>query len=158
MRVIAGILVVLTLLVGAFFGYCYYGAQMEIIGVTTMVTPATEALGTYSQTWAQIQEGSFLGNSWRQADTSAPEAYEFLTLSVRMRNRGLFPMDWLVIEVTPQAADILQLPAERTPTLSARTTADFSTTLLTEAGGGTARTVTVTYYVLGSPFSATFEM
>lgn len=158
MRVIACILIVITLLVGAFFGYCYYGTKMEIVGVAAVITPAKDALGTYNQMLDQLSEGSFLGVQYAEADFIMPDSYAFLTLNVRMRNHGIFPQEWIQIEVKPDASDILQLPADRTPSLATRTTADFGATLLTRTGADTARRITITYYVLGSPYSVEFEM
>lgn len=158
MRVLACILVLVTLVVGAFFGYVYYGAQMQIEGITAQVTPATEVQATYDDILAQLDNGSFLGTKYHETEFLMPESFAFLSLTVRMQNRGMFPMDWIQIEVQPDAADILQLPADRTPTLAGSSRGDFSTTLLTRTGADQTRTVTVTYYVLGKQMSVTYQM
>ena len=158
MRVLTCILVLITLLVGAFFGYCYYGAHMEIEGVSASIVPATDALGTYNEIKNQTAAGSFLGTVYREADFLMPESYSFLTLTVRMKNRGLLPQDWICIEVNPDNADIAMLYNDRTPTLSGSSRADFSATLLMREGASTSRTIAVTYYVLGVPFSTIYQM
>lgn len=158
MRVLAGIMVLITLLVGVFFGYCYFGAQMRINGVAAQVTEATDAQGTFAEVQGQLANGSFLGRKYYEVDLLMPESFSFLTLTVRMENRGLFPMDWVQIEIAPNVADVLQLPLERTPTLAAGSAADFSTTILMRHGAETSRKVTVTYYVLGRPMTATHDM
>ncbi len=157
MRVFTCILLLVTLLVGAFLGYCYYGTQMKIVGVAASVTPANEALGTYNEVRQQVSDGVFLGTKYRLDEFAAAEDYEFLTLTVRMENAGFLPMDWVRIEVAPGASDVLQLAATRTPSLAGNTRSDFSTTLLTRTGGGTARKITVSYYVLGRAFSVVFS-
>ena len=158
MRVIACILLLITLLAAAFLGYCYYGAQMTIEGVSVSLTPAVEALGTYNRVREQIEQGAFLGTVYRDADYLMPETYAFLTLTARMSNRGMFPQDWIAIEVAPDAADIVLLYSERTPSLPAMSRGDFHTTLLTHTGASTSRTITISYYVLGRPFSVSYEM
>lgn len=158
MRVIALILVIVTLLVGAFVGYCFYGAQMQIEGVATTLTPATEAEDTFADLVSQVNNGTFTGTTYYAPEFATAENYTFMTLTVRMQNRGAIPMEWIRIEVSPDAKDVLQLAADRTPALAPNTRSDFSTTLLTHAGAPTTRKVTVTYYVLGHPFSATYDM
>lgn len=156
MRIVAGILVLVTLLVGAFLGYCYYGAQMEIESVTATLTPATDALGTYNEVLDQLTNGTFMGTQYRETEFIMAENFAFLTLMVRMSNKGMLPQDWIQIEVQPDAADVLQLAADRTPTLSGNSRAEFSITLLTRTGVGTDRKITVTYYVLGRPFTVQY--
>lgn len=158
MRILTGILVLLTLVVGIFFGYCYTGAQMRIESTAVTVTPATEALGTYESIRDNLANGSFYGEIFYETDLIMAESFEFLTISVRMANRGLFPMEWIRIEVTPDVADVVQLPADRTPSLASNSRADFSATVLTRAGANTNRKITVTYYVLGAEMSATYTM
>jgi len=158
MRVLTLIVVVLTLLVGAFFGYCYSGARMRIEAVYAQVTPALEAQEAFAEVTGQVADGTFYGTKYREAEFLMPDSFAFLTLSVRMENRGLFPMDWIRIEVRPDAADVLQLANDRAPSLFAGSRADFTTTLLTRLGADTTRKVIVTYYVLGRAFSAEYEM
>ena len=157
MRILALILVLVVLLAGAFIGYCYYGAQMRIEGVGMALTPAGEAIGTYSGLLEQLENESFAGVVYHRPDFATADDFAFLTLAVRMGNRGVLPMDWIELAVQPGMADILQLPADRTPSLAPGTRGDFSTTLLTRAGADTARTITVTYYVMGTQYSKTFE-
>lgn len=158
MRVVAGVLLAIVVLVGAFLGYCYYGAQMQVQAAASTVTPATDATATYNSIVDQLAGGTFLGNAFYEAEMTGAENFQFLTITVRMQNRGLFPMDWIAIEITPNAADVAQLAPERTPSLAANSRGDFSTTILTRAGADTNRKITVTYYVLGQKLSTTYQM
>lgn len=158
MRVLAMILVFITMLVGAFFGYCYYGAQMQIEGVATSSVQATEAMGTLADIESHMRNGSFLGVSFREAEFTEPAQYEFQTITLRMKNRGMFPMDWIQFEVQPGVADVLQLPQERTPTLGANSTGDFSADILTLSGAETRHTVRISYYVLGRKITISYTM
>lgn len=158
MKVLAIVMVCLVVLVGAFLGYCYSGMQMQIEGVAASLTPATEVVATYDDIRDQLANEVFLGKVYHETEFLMPESFAFLTLTVRMTNRGVFPMDWIRIEVEPDAADILQLAADRTPTLAASSRADFSTTILTRAGASTSRTIKVTYYALGRQMEAIYKM
>ncbi len=158
MRVITSVLIIITLLIGAFLGYCYFGTQMKINSVMSAMTPAQEVLGTFNEVTMQVENGTFLGNRFREAEFAMPNSFSFLTLTVRMENPGFLPMDWIRISVAPDAADVLQLASPRTPSLAGNNRADFSTTILTRTGADTLRKIKVMYYVLGRPFEAEFTM
>ena len=158
MRTITGILLIVVLAVGAFFGYCWYGAQMQIVGAGTAVTPAQNAAETFASLRWQLSEGSFCGDVLRQAELGDASAYSFVTVNVRMKNIGLFPMEWVRIEVKPVAADILQLaPEGDPPTLARMSLGEYAATFLTQGDGG-ARTYEISYYVLGRKFTKAFTV
>lgn len=158
MRILAGILALLTVLVAVFFGYCYMGAHMRVEMAVASAIPAADAAEAFADLRVQVNEGSFYGETYREADLSDADGYEFLTITVRMANPGLFPMEWIRLQVRPDVADVLQMANDRTPSLASGSRGDFSTTLLKLAGGDTRREVTVTYYVLGHPFSVVYDM
>ena len=156
MRIVAVILLFATLFVGVYFGYCYIGLAMQIESVTAEWTSADGDMETYSHIERQIEEGFFSGKLY--ADPPLPGASEaaFLTLTVRMNNRGLLDQDWIEIHVTPKEGDIALLAQERTPTLAANTRADFSVTLLARPGLDEKRELRVSYYVLGRKYEVAY--
>lgn len=158
MRIIAGILLLITILVGAYIGYCYVGIAMEIESVHAVWTPVTEDMDTYEHIKQQLAEGSFSGKRYMEEPFPDAEDMSFLTITVRMRNKGLLPQDWIELHVTPKEGDIAQLPMDRTPTLAARTRSELSTTLLVRTSVDSNRNVRVTYYVLGKQYQATYKM
>lgn len=153
MRGIAIGLLVVTLLVAAFLGYCYVGTQMQIAQVTVRRTPAEEVPGTYEGIVQQVENESFLGKLYRETIFTGAEGYAFISLTLRMQNRGLFPMDWIQVDVLPGATDVLQLAQERTPSLAGNTTADYSVTVLARADAGASHQMRISYYVLGKPYT-----
>ncbi len=158
MRFLAAMLLIVVLLAAGFIGYCYWGATMEIEAVAASVVPAVEAMGTYNDTVRQIRDETFLGTRYRLDDFIMPDGYTFLTLTVKLRNRGILPQDWIRIEVLPNAADIAQLYTERTPSLGGMSAGELSATVLMRSGASTDRRIRVTYYVLGTQFSVEHQM
>ena len=158
MRILAGILVLITLIVGTYVGYCYIGITMEIESVTSSWKAAVDDLETFNQINYQIENGSFSGVRVVEAPLPDPESMSFLTLTVRMRNRGLLPQDWIEIHIEPKDGDYLFLAQERTPTLAAGTLSDFSTILLTRASVDGSRSLRITYYVLGRQYQVDYAM
>ena len=158
MRFITGVLMVVVLAVGAFFGYCWYGAQMQIVGAGTAVTPAADAMDTFASVREQLAQDACYGEKFRDVDFGGAENYSFVTLNVRMKNIGLFPMEWVRVTVEPVAADILQLPPEGDPpTLARLSMGEYAVAFLTQGEGG-ARTYRVIYYVLGRQFTKEFTV
>lgn len=159
MRFLACLMLVVVLAVGAFFGYCYYGAQMQVVGVGAVKTPAGDMIDAFSAMREQLSLDAFYGETFRQVEFEAPERYAFVTFNVRMKNMGIFPMEWVRIEVQPNAADILQLaPEGDAPTLARLSMGEYAATILTLAEAGTDHTFTLSYYVLGQKFEKTFTM
>lgn len=159
MRFLTCLLLAATLLVGAFFGYGWYGAQMQVVGAGAVKTPAEDAQGAFSELREQLSLDAFYGHPFRQITFEGPENYAFVTLTVRMKNVGLFPMEWISIEVSPDAADIAQLaPEGDAPTLGRLSLGEYTATVLTLKDADTSRTFTVRYYVLGRLFEKQFVM
>ena len=61
MRFLTCVIVAVTVLVGAFFGYCFYGAQVQLESVGTVKTPANEMLDSFSAVREQLSLDAFYG-------------------------------------------------------------------------------------------------
>lgn len=158
MRFITGVLLVVVLAVGAFFGYCWYGAQMQIVGAGTTVVSAAEAMSEFASVREKLSLDAFYGEEFRKVEFGEAQNYSFVTVNVRMKNIGLFPMEWVTVTVRPVAADILQLPPESDPPALARlSVGEYGATFLTQGDGG-ARTYEISYYVLGRQFTKEFTV
>ena len=158
MKVLAVILMTLTLIAAVFFGFCYYGAQIRLERMTVSALPAPEDLDTWQRISDDLRNGTFTGTRFLSSELIMPESFQFVTLTLTMTNPGFFPMEFIEFSVLPDPADVLQLPAARTPSLRARSTGDFSATVLTRLGSDSPRNVTVTYCVLGHRFSVTTSL
>ena len=155
MRIFACIVLLITIAAIGFFAFCYFGAQMHIVAVYPTITPAADAPEALAELRRQLQIGAFMGTIYHDVDLSNADAFVFLTLTIRMQNRGLLDQDYIQIHIQNKPTDILQLAVDRTPSLAGRSTADFSATLLIPAENVDAlRSVRVTYYVLGRPYEA----
>ena len=155
MRIFAWIVVLITVAAVGFLAFCYFGAQMHIVAVYPTLTPASSAPEAFAELRRQLQINAFMGTVYHEVDLSNADAFVFLTLTIRMQNKGLLDQDYIQIHVQNKPTDILQLATDRTPSLAGQSTADFSATLLIPAeNADTLRSVRVTYYVLGRPYEA----
>ena len=122
----------------------------EIVQMTVTVTPAQDAQEIFDETMAQLDAGAFSGRMRGSADGLRAQDCAFVTCTVRLRNRGLFPAEWIVLDVVPLEADVLELPDPGAYMLASGSTGDISATVLTAAQNpGEGRTCRVTCYVFG---------
>lgn|GEM_PF-2993584 len=157
MRVFAVIVLLITVTAIGLIAFCYFGAQMHIVDIYPTLTPAAGAAEAFEELKRQLKIDSFLGAVYHDVDLTNAESFAFLTLTVRMQNKGLLDQDYIQIHIQNHPADILQLAADRTPSLAGLRSADFSATLLIPAeNADVSRDVRVTYYVLGRPYEASF--
>lgn len=75
----------------------------------------------------------------------------FLTYTVRLKNKGFFPAEWISLELTEAAQnDVLILPDDSRHMLAAGSMGDIQVTVLNRTNQpDTARTLRVTCYVFG---------
>ena len=146
-------------------GAVLYGMTMfepRVESVSVVVTPAEEAQDVFDAAVSQVRLGTFAGRQFTAADELAISDCAFLTYTVRLRNRGFFPAEWIMLEVEPQqsadgsARDVLQLADERAHVLGANSQGDLSATILrTGDAGDTARTLRIVCYVFGRKVETT---
>ena len=146
MRVLA-IAVLIVTIAGA--GAVLYGINTlaPVVEQTSMlVTPAAQAQEIFDQAVAQVRDGTFTGDA---AGLDAQDC-AFLTVTVRLANRGFFPAEWIALQVQPAEGDVLQLDNVQANVLASGHQGDVSATVL-HAGGAenVQRAFTVSCYVFG---------
>ena len=75
-----------------------------------------------------------------------------MTYTVRLKNRGFFPAEWISMELLePAEGDVLALPDDSRHALPAGSMGDMQLTVLQRTGAqnGAARVLRVTCYVFG---------
>ena len=122
----------------------------QVESVSVIVTPASQAREVFDATMAQCNAGAFSGRMLGDAQELNAEDCAFVTCTVRLRNGGLFPAEWITLDVTAQDGDVLELPDEGAYVLASGSTGDLSATVLTTAPNPREnRTCRVTCYVFG---------
>ena len=153
------IVALLVTVLGA--GVVLYGLQTmtpQVEQAVVAATAATDAQDVFDDALRRIENRTFTGRVIADAgDLSAQEA-EFVTYTVRLRNRGFFPAEWITLTVVPGDDDILQLPDESAHVLTAGSRGDLSATILRAGGAGdTARELELVCYVLGRCIAFTVQ-
>lgn len=152
---ITAIIVLAATLAGAcvvLYGMKTMAPQVEQAWVTA--TPAVQAQEMFDAALAAAAQGTFDGRLY--GDTAGLDAQNctFLTYTVRLKNRGFFPAEWIALTVTPvhreNGRDVLALAQGGANVLTAGSRGDLSVTILTEGDASeTQRTVEVSCYVFG---------
>lgn len=152
-RVVAWILVVVVVALAAFFGYSFYAAELKVTMSGVQVVPATERMEEFSALRLAVEEQTLRGTLFQQMTLGDAEEYEFHVYTADVRNNGFFQADWVRLDVQPDPSDVLQLDQENAGMLVGMTTGSMQVTVLAARGSATARQFTLTYFILGSPYS-----
>lgn len=156
-KIMKGLAIVVLLITIAGAGALLYAVNNlspVVVQASVMATPAQQAQEIFDQTAAQLTSETFTGRVF--GDTMGLDAKDctFLTYSVRLENKGFFPVEWVSLDIHPQAdetaQDVCQLDNYSANVLASRTQGDIAATVLTRGDGAkTQRTYTVNCYVLG---------
>jgi len=154
LNILAIIVLVLTI---AAAGAVLYGIKTltpQVVGVTAHVMPAGQAKETFDAVVSQIDDGLFAGRVFGDTAQLDAERCSFVTYTVRLKNIGFFPAEWISLDVAPitgdAGGDVLQLENGGANVLYAGAQGDLSVTLLTTLNPPQQeRTVEIACYVFG---------
>ena len=124
--------------------------------VTVTATPAGQAQDTFDAIMRSLEAGTFGGKVYADAAGLAAEDCTFMTYSVRLKNRGFFPAEWVSLAFVPredvqnQTKDYLQVDNFGANVLASGSTGDINTTILTTIDpANTVARIEGTCYVFG---------
>lgn len=158
-RVFSVLAIAALVLTVAGAGVVLYGINTmtpQVESVNVLCTPAVQAQETFDALLEEMALGTFSGRQFAAAEGLGAQDCTFITYSVRLRNKGFFPAEWISLQVSPQQSedgaqsDILQMGDHGAYVLGAGSRGDLHATIL-HAGDAshTARQLTVTCYVFG---------
>ena len=153
--------IAIAALVATIAGACavLYGINMLVPQAelaTLTVTPAAQAPQMLESVLAQVESGTFAGHVFSDTDGVTAENASFVTVQVRLNNRGFFPAEWIALSAVPRhdagdgTRDVLQLDNYGANVLAPGSRGDISATVLTTMEPGKhAVQLEVSCYVLG---------
>lgn len=115
-------------------GAVLYGMKTlmpQVVSVTASSVVAAQAQDTLDAVRRQIDDGHFAGRVFGETDALDAQNLSFVTYTVRLKNNGFFPAEWISLDVTPLAGDVLQLENGGANVLYAGAQGDIAVTLLT---------------------------
>ena len=150
MKVLA-IAVLIVTIIGA--GVVLYGIRTlspVVEQVSVLATPAQQAQDVFDSALAQVRNETFTGRVFAGTQGLDAQNCTFVTYTVRLSNRGLFPAEWVSLDIVPAQGDVLQLDNVQANVLSAGSQGDIAATVL-HAGDAadTQRAYVIHCYTLG---------
>lgn len=126
----------------------------QVMSITTTVTPAAQEAEIFDAVCAQIDDGLFAGRVFEEGALPDAQDCAFVTYTLRLKNSGFFPAEWISLEVTPltedEQGDWLQLENAGANVLYAGAQGDLHVTILTTLDPAQQeRTIEVTCYTFG---------
>ncbi len=157
MKWLAIVVLMVTIAGAGLVLYALNTMKPQVLDVTIVRTPASQAQDVFDQTMTQLAEGSFTGRVYGSADGLTAEDCAFETYTVRVENRGLFAAEWISLDIEPVnvegGADILELGDTAAYALGPGQQGDIMATVLTTMPEGEAvRQIHVSGYVFGQKF------
>lgn len=150
MKVLAIAMLIVTI-IGA--GAVLYGINTlaPVVEQTQVVaTPALQAQEIFDGVMSQVSRGTFTGRMFSQTGTLSAQDCTFLTYTVRLKNNGFFPAEWVSLDVQPIEGDVLQLDNVQANVLARGSQGDIAATILHVGDTSQAqRAFTIHCYVFG---------
>ena len=151
---IAGVILALVATIAG-AGAVLYGINTlrpQVVQTAASETRAQDAADTFAALVSQLENNTFGGKIFGGTGDLRAEECAFVTYTVRLKNRGFFPAEWISMELLePAEGDVLALPDDSRHALPAGSMGDMQLTVLrrTDAQTGAARVLRVTCYVFG---------
>jgi len=147
MRAAALALLLITVCVGLLIAYSLYAAELRVTQAEVRVVPAEDMITQFQALNRAVRERALLGKQFQEGPIDNPAAYEFHLYTVRLRNNGLIPADWVRLDVQPEPGDVLQSEGEDAGRLPAMGEGEFQAVVLARRDAGAARQLSLTYFI-----------
>ena len=150
MKVFVKFLAVVTLLAVLFAGYVVWAADASVSYEGYLVESALDRGDAFNGVVSAARSGGDSVVTYDISNIGAADRYVFVTYTVKISNRDILPLEWIDIQLTNQAGDVLMVK----PTISdvpALNQALVSFSLLVDrnAASNYQRAATLTYYIYG---------
>ena len=160
MKVLAIIALVATIAGAGAVLYALNTMSPAVEQVTVTATPAKQAQETFDAILSSIEAGTFAGRVYADAAELEAKDCTFMTYSVRLKNKGFFPAEWVSLAFVPredvqnQTKDYLQVDNFGANVLASGSVGDINTTILTTIDpANTVARIEGTCYVFGQEIS-----
>jgi len=153
MKVLAIAALLITIVGAGTLLYVVNSLSPVVVQTNVTITPAQQAQEIFDVTAAQLANETFTGRVFGDPAGLDAQDCTFVTYTVRLENKGLFPAEWVSLDIHPatdaSVQDICQLDNYSANVLASRTQGDIAATVLARGDASKQRTYTVTCYVLG---------
>jgi len=147
MRALAWILLIVTICVGLLIAYTLYAAELKVELAEVRVVPAGGMVTEFQSLHRAVQERALLGKQFEEGPADDPGAYDFHLYTVRLRNNGLVPADWVRLDVRPEPGAVLQSDSESAGEIPAMSAGEIQLVVLARRGASAARQLSLTYFI-----------
>ena len=153
MKAFAIFLIILCLAAFVGIGYLYLTTSLSVTATDCVaVDPATQQ-DYFEQMKRQLQSETFIGTVFSAEIPENPLDWQFYTYTIHLDNQTFLKAEVIEFQIAPMSGDLLQLGETQSFSLPARSSGDYTVTLLTARNMHAVREVTATWYFGGIPFS-----
>ena len=154
LKVLAVCMLVCTLAAAALAAYQMHALKLDVISSDKLEESAGQQQDVFNS-WKQMAlSNSFPGvTADRVAEEIQPEDCMFESYTVRVKNKGFLPAEWIALEAEPCEGDLLIMPDASPRVLNARSEGDLTAAVLRRADAASEpRALVLTYYIMGTAY------
>ncbi len=154
MKILAILVLAVTVAAAGFVLYEVRAMNLEVVATGIDAVPEAEAADYLAMIHTGVRTGTFGGRVFRDGEYDGEHLVHY---HVRVANRSLMPAEWISVRIVPQEGDILEVLEEEPRVLSARSTGDLLTRVVSTSES-TARDLVIEYWMLGRQRSLTVTL
>ncbi|MBR1408895.1 MAG: hypothetical protein IJ573_08385 [Clostridia bacterium] len=159
LKVLAVLVLVLTLAAAGVAAYGWRHFMPEAVSCQTALLPSAKYAQQKQEWFSQAQDGVFQGALAENWKDFGDEELVFWQCTLRVRNDGFFPAEWIALEPQPVPGDVMILPDAQPKVLQSRSEGDLTVTVLcSEKAAEAERPLVLSCYVLGRKTEATYTV
>lgn len=154
MKVFAVLMIVICLLTFAAIGYVYLNANIIVTPLGVSVAEASSDSSFFDRIRTGILNDTLTGTVFSRNVPEEAGAFVINTYRVSIENRSFVSIDLPELTITPFSSDIAGVTAADPPLkLSPGKSTELVFQVLSGNNTGSAREISVTWYIFGIPFS-----
>ena len=159
LKVFAVLVLILTLAAAGVAAYGLIHFMPEAVSCQTTLLPTADYAQQKEEWFSQAENSTFPGSLAENWKDLGDEELVFWQCTLRVRNDGFFPAEWIALEPQPLPGDVMILPDAQPKVLQSRSEGDLTVTVLCgEKAAGAQRSLVLSCYVLGRKTEATYTV
>lgn len=151
MKRAAIVLILLLLLVGGAVGYGLFHTDLQVVGKSVQMVPASQRSAEFAALREAVAQQSLIGTVLHSGPLGDSGEYSYYMYTLRLKNEGLVRAEMVEVQIAPIGSDVLFYGETGEVQIGPGETRDVWCILLTRGAPHPVRDLYVTYYLWGHP-------
>lgn len=161
MKTVFILLLCLTLAFAGVIAYELVNLNLSVRFETARMVPCTDQQAQYDRWAGLLAADAVQGTVFDEKAMQPSDAMGFLVYTLHIKNSGLLPAEMVEVQISPEKGDVLAVSGDVSMgkdinegrRIAPGQTETLQLILLTDRDSHAVRTLTITYYIWGHPFT-----